>query len=73
MAPALPGLEEQVARGAARVLNDARLKSVLIEVCMYQDVASRVKSLFFAAGWTLHNADVIDYTEGKVQNLIFTR
>jgi len=67
------GLEEQVARGASLVLGDARLKSVLIEVCMYQDVASRIKNLFFAAGWTLHNADVIDYTEGKVQNLIFTR
>ena len=67
------GLEEQVVRGAARVLADARLKSVLIEVCMYQDVASRIKNLFFEAGWTLHNARAIDYTEGKVQNLIFTR
>ena len=69
----MDGLEEQVVRGATRVLADARLKSVLIEVCMYQDVASRIKALFFEAGWTLHNADVIDYTEGKVQNLIFTR
>jgi FkbM family methyltransferase len=67
------GLEEQVVRGAARVLTDARLKSVLIEVCMYQEVAPRIKTLFFESGWTLHNAHVIDYTEGKVQNLIFVR
>jgi FkbM family methyltransferase len=67
------GLEEQVVRGAARVLRDPRLRSVLIEVCMYQDVAARIKALFFEAGWTLHNVHAIDYTEGIVQNLIFVR
>jgi FkbM family methyltransferase len=67
------GIEEQIVIGAAGTLRDPRLKSVLIEVYMYQDVADRIRNLFFAAGWKLHNADAIDYKPGIVQNLIFAR
>jgi len=67
------GIEEQIVRGAERTLADPRLKSVLIEVYMHEDVARRIKELFFKAGWSLHNADLVAYTPGTAQNLIFSR
>jgi hypothetical protein len=35
--------------------------------------AKRIRERFDGAGWTLHNADAIDYRPGIVQNLIFRR
>jgi len=67
------GIEAAIIRGARQSLRNARLKSVLVEVFMHGSTADQVKAVFFEAGWTLHNADVIDYTPGIVQNLIFRR
>jgi FkbM family methyltransferase len=67
------GIEERIVEGAARTLTDPRLKSVLVEVFMFEDVAERIKERFFRAGWTLHNDDVIEYRPGTVANLIFRR
>ena len=67
------GIEAAIVRGARQSLRNARLKSVLVEVFMHGSTADQVKAMFFEAGWTLHNADVIDYTPGIVQNLIFRR
>ena len=61
------------ARLVRRTLTDPRLKSVLVEVFMFEDVAERITERFFRAGWTLHNEDVIEYRPGPVQNLIFRR
>ena len=67
------GIEDQVVAGASEVLADERLKTVLIEVFMHKDMADRVKEAFLSKRMELSNADVIDYTPGIVQNLIFKR
>lgn len=67
------GTEERIVQGAGHTLADPRLKSVLVEVFMYQDVAPRIKEVFFRKDFLLHNADAIDYRPGIVQNLIFKR
>jgi len=67
------GLEEKVVAGAETALDDDRLRSVLIEVFMYEEVAARITDVFCRHGFVLHNATDVDYTEGIVQNLIFTR
>ena len=67
------GIEESVVRGARRALTDRRLKTVLIEVFMYGDIARRIQEAFYAAGFVLHNAATVDYKPGIVQNLIFIR
>ena len=66
------GLEDRIVAGASKTLEDPRLKSVLIEVYMYENMAEQIKSVFFAKGFTLFNADLINYKPGIVQNLIFT-
>lgn len=67
------GIEALIVTGALRLLRDPRLETVLIEVYMYKDIASAVRSEFEAAGMELHNADSLDYTPGTVRNLIFVR
>ncbi len=67
------GIEERIVQGAARTLSDPRLRSVLVEVFMLGDVASRIKETFFGKSFILYNADAIAYTPGIVQNLIFKR
>jgi FkbM family methyltransferase len=67
------GIEERIIRGAAQTLADPRLKSVLVEVFMQENVAPRIKEAFFRKNLILYNADAIDYTPGIVQNLIFRR
>jgi FkbM family methyltransferase len=67
------GIEERIVAGASRTLDDPRLKSVLIEVYMHKDIAERIKEVFFAKGFELFNSDLIDYSHGIVQNLIFRK
>ena len=67
------GIELAIVEGARRTLADPRLHSVLIEVFMYRDHARRIRALFEEAGFILSNADAVDYTPGRVHNLIFAR
>ena len=67
------GIEDRIVAGATQTLADARLKSVLIEVYMFKNIANQIKQAFSDGAFELHNADAIDYGEGIVQNLIFTR
>ncbi len=67
------GIEERVVAGMACTLAKDSLHSVLIEVYMFQDAAPRIQAAFAEKGRQLHNGAEIDYTEGKVQNLIFAR
>jgi len=67
------GIEDLIVRGAKNALADSRLKSVLIEVYIHKDIASRIKEMFFQNHFTLHNTDSIDYEPGTAQNFIFKR
>lgn len=67
------GIEDRIVTGAYNTLRDSRLKTFLIEVYMHKTMAADIKTAFLAAGLKLHNADVVQFTEGIVQNLIFTR
>ncbi len=67
------GIEDKIVAGAPRTLEDARLKTVLIEVYMFKNMAQEIETAFFNQGFTLANASPVDYTEGIVQNLIFKR
>ena len=67
------GIEDKIVAGAPRTLEDARLKTVLIEVYMFKNMARKIETAFFKRGFTLANASPVDYTEGIVQNLIFQR
>ena len=49
------------------------MKTVLIEVYMFEDMARKIEAAFFSRGFSLANAGPVDYTEGIVQNLIFKR
>jgi FkbM family methyltransferase len=67
------GIEEGIVRGARRIIADRRLKTVLIEVFMHENIARRIETEFFANDYSLYNAGAIDYSPGIVQNLIFVR
>ena len=67
------GIEDKIVAGASRTLEDTRLKTVLIEVYMFDDMARNIETAFFKRGFILANASPVDYTEGIVQNLIFKR
>ena len=67
------GIEDRIVAGAVNTLRDTRLKTFLIEVYMHKTIADDIKTVFLEAGFTLHNADVIDFSDGIVQNLIFVR
>jgi FkbM family methyltransferase len=67
------GLEGPVIRGAEKTLADRRLRTALVEVFMHKDIAAEIKAAFFHCGFALRNADSVNYTQGAVQNLIFTR
>ena len=67
------GIEKRIVAGMAGTLAKDSLHSVLIEVYMFRDAAPRIQDTFAKKGWQLHNEAEIDYTEGKVQNLIFSR
>ncbi|MDE2997696.1 MAG: FkbM family methyltransferase [Gemmatimonadota bacterium] len=67
------GIEDKIVAGASRTLEDERLKTVLIEVYMFEDMAEKIETAFFKRGFALANVIPVDYTEGIVQNLIFSR
>ena len=67
------GIEDKIVAGASRTLEDARLKTVLIEVYMFRDMAEKIEAAFFKRGFALANAIPVDYSEGIVQKLIFSR
>jgi FkbM family methyltransferase len=67
------GLEDRVVDGAIRTLSKPHLRSCLIEVFMYKDVAAKIQEVFSSQGFKLHNARDVDFSPGNVQNLIFTR
>lgn len=67
------GNEDRIVAGAHHTLRDHRLKTLLIEVFMYKSVAADITTALLDAGFKLHNAQAVQYTDGIVQNLIFTR
>jgi FkbM family methyltransferase len=67
------GIEAEIIDGAKRLLSDAGLESVLVEVYMDGNTAKRIIASFDAAGMTLTNTEPVDYTPGTVTNLIFRR
>ena len=67
------GIEDRIVAGASRTLEDARLKTVMIEVYMFEDMARKIETAFFERGFALANVGPVDYSEGIVQNLIFRR
>ena len=67
------GIEDRIVSGASRTLEDARLKTVLIEVYMFEDMARKIETAFFERDFALANVCPVDYSEGIVQNLIFKR
>lgn len=67
------GIEDLIVEGASELLQRPELKSFLIEVYMHDDIADRIRSGFEAGGFHLSNEADTDFTQGVVQNLIFTR
>ena len=67
------GIEDLVIKGGENTLADSRLRSVLVEIYLYRDIASQIEEMFFQNNFILHNADLIDYEPGTVQNFIFKR
>ena len=67
------GIEDRIVNGAHKTLRDSRLKTFLIEVYMHKGLADHIKQAFFDAGFQLSNEDVVDFSDGVVQNLIFVR
>ncbi len=67
------GIEEEIVRGASRTLADERLRTALVEVYMFRDIAESIEVMFQETGFRLSNDDEIDRTEGLAQNLIFVR
>lgn len=67
------GIEALIVRGAAKTLDSRALRSVLIEVYMYERVAEEIREAFLGHGFSLHNAAGVDWKAGTAQNLIFVR
>ncbi len=67
------GIEDLIVDGAAGLFKKSELRTFLIEVYMHGDIADRVRRSFLEGGFILSNESDTDFTEGVVQNLIFTR
>ena len=67
------GIEDAIIRGATNTLANPQLRTLLVEVYMHKDIAAEIQRAVAAGGFTLHNADKVDYTPGLAQNLIFVR
>jgi FkbM family methyltransferase len=67
------GTEADIVRGAAGTLSDRRLKTALVEVYMFKNVADEIEEAFASRGFGLTNAEQVDHTPGTVRNLTFTR
>ena len=67
------GIEELIIDSAQNTLADPRLKSVLVEIFAHKGNAERINKAFHDSGFVLHNADLIEYKPGIVQNFIYKR
>jgi FkbM family methyltransferase len=67
------GIEDQIVYGAERVLDDPRLRTVLVEVYMHKEIAAQIEAVFERHQFVLHNAEAVTYERGTAQNLIFIR
>ena len=67
------GTEADIVRGAPDTLSDPRLKTALVEVYMFRNVADEIEEAFAAHGFVLTNAEQIDHTPDTVRNLVFAR
>jgi hypothetical protein len=67
------GIEDLIVEGAATLFKNPGLKTFLIEVYMHGDISDRIRKGFEEGGFSLSNEADTDFTEGVVQNLIFTR
>lgn len=67
------GIEDLIVEGAKGLFQQPELRTFLIEVYMHSDIADRIRSGFESGGFTLANEADTDFTQGVVQNLIFTR
>lgn len=67
------GIESLIVKGASNTLADVRLRSVLIEIYIIQDVVSEIKEMFLGHDFVLSNADSIKIKAGVTGNFIFTR
>jgi len=67
------GIEAEIIRGAPQTLSDSRLKTALVEVYMFDEVADQIRGAFASHGFGLANADKVEFTQGTVRNMIFAR
>ena len=67
------GIEAEIVRGAGHTLADPRLKTALVEVYIFAEIAEEIEAAFHAHGFELSNAAELDLTPGTARNLIFTR
>ncbi len=67
------GHEAEIVNGARNLLGRPELKSVLIEVFMHGDAATRIRAAFEDAGFRLCGGANADIAPGTVRNLVFTR
>jgi FkbM family methyltransferase len=67
------GIEAEIIRSAGNTLADTRLKTALVEVYIFAEIAQEIEAAFRAHGFELSNAAELDLTPGTARNLIFTR
>ena len=67
------GIEDLIVRGAGKTLEGASLRTVLVEVYLYENVAEEIQGAFVHHGFTLHKAASMDWKPGTARNLIFVR
>ena len=67
------GIEDLIVEGATGLFKKPELQTFLIEVFMHGDIVDRIRREFENGGFGLSNEADTDFTEGVVQNLIFTR
>ena len=67
------GIEDLIVRGAGKTLEGASLRTVLVEVYLYKNVAEEIQGALLRHGFALHNAASIDWKPGTARNLIFVR
>jgi len=67
------GIEAAIIRGARKTIAAPSLRTALVEVYLYGDVAREIQEAFGREGFALHNAGQISPKPGTAQNLIFVR
>ncbi len=67
------GTEALIIKGTSNTLADVRLKSVLVEIYIIEDVVSEIRSMFSNHNFVLSNVDSIMIEPGVTRNFIFIR